>query len=548
LRVKVRAAVAVMAVGIVAAACSSSKSSSGGTSPGGGTSSGGTGAPKAGGSIVMGTEAEVDGFDPTSNRWDTTGYMYAFSVYDPLAEYGADNKIHPYLAQSITPSADYRTWTITLRPNIKFSNGDPLTADAVAQDLTAVKKAALTGKVYDPVDTFTATGPLTVTVSCNIPWVAFPTYLAFQTGVVFDPVMLKDKNASQHPIGTGPFVLKEWVPGNHVIFTKNPNYWQKGLPYLDSVEFRPIVDLQSRENSLVSNTVQVIHSSDPQLTHDLKGHSGITIINDANAPGQHSQDFYMINTAKPPLDDPILRRAVAYATNVQQFNNIINYGLLKPSDGPFSNPSSQYYEKTGYPTYDLAKAKQLVQEYEQKHGVSSVSFQLGSTNSARALQSSELLQSMWKQAGINTTIVQVQQSQYILEALLGNYNIYSWRQFGEADPDQDYIWWSSTTAAPIGQFALNFARNKDPQIQADLDKARSDPNQADRVAAYKDIGRRFAVDVPYIWTSETLWQVALRNNVHGLTSWTLPDGTPGLGALGGTIGGGTFFMSHVWVS
>src|SRR6516225_6668474 len=104
-----------------------------------------TGTPKPGGHLVMGTEAEIDGFDPTSNRWDTTGFMYALSVYDPLAAFGKDNKVHPYLAQSITHSADYRTWTIKLRPNVTFSNGDPLTSDAVVADLTAVKAAPLTG-------------------------------------------------------------------------------------------------------------------------------------------------------------------------------------------------------------------------------------------------------------------------------------------------------------------------------------------------------------------------------------------------------------------
>ena len=145
-----------------------------------------------------------------------------------------------------------------------------------------------------------------------------------------------------------------------------------------------------------------------------------------------------------------------------------------------------------------------------------------------------LLQDMWKQAGITVTIKQVEQSQFINLALLGKYQAYLWRQFGEPDPDADVVWWSSRTAAPIGSLSLNFARNKDPQIDADLEKGRTSSNEADRVAAYQDIAKQFAKDVPYVWLDETLWQVASKKNVHGILDWTLPDGSPGVDH---TIGG-----------
>jgi ABC-type transport system substrate-binding protein len=539
----------VTTVALLAVSCggSSNKSSGGGSSGGGsgGTTAADTGTPKAGGHLVMGTEAEIDGFDPTSNRWDVTGYMYALSVYDPLAAYGKDNKVHPYLAQSITHSADYRTWTIKLRPNVTFSNGDPLTSDAVVADLTAVKAAPLTGHVFDPMNNVTKVDDLTADVHMNEPWVAFPLYLTGQVGVVFDPKMLSDPNRSQHPIGTGPFTLKEWVPGNHFLAVKNPNYWQKGLPYLDSVEFRPIIETTSRENSLLSGTIDVFHSSDPQTIVDLKGNTKVRTITDAGVAGEQEEHFIMLNTGKPPLDDPTLRQALAYATDRKKVVNVVDFGVLPDSNGPFGNTGSHYHAAdTGYPNYDLTKAKSLVKQYEQKHGVSSVSFELGTTNTGRNLETVQLLQDMWKQAGITVTIKQVEQSQYILLALQGNYQAYDWRQFGEPDPDADFVWWSSSTAVPEGQLALNFARNKDPQIDADLQKGRTDPNDADRVLAYQDIARRFAQDIPYLWISETIWQIAMKPNVHGITTWTLPDGTPGIDH---TVGG-SFLMSHVWMS
>ncbi len=530
----------VACVAMLAAAC-------GGSSKKSGTSSGATGnagTPKAGGNLVMGTEAEIDGFLATADRWDTTGLQYASTVFDPLTAYGKDNKVHPYLAQSVDHNADYTVWTITLRPGIKFSNGDPLTAADVVADLQAHQKSPLTGPaVANIASVAQGKDDLTVVVTCKTPWVPFPVYLTGQVGMVFSPKMLKDSNGSQHPIGTGPFILKEWVPGDHFLAVKNPNYWQKGLPYLDSIEYRPIVEVQSRESSLLSGTINLFHSSDPQTLLDLNGKSGVNSIDDSKVVGEQEESFVMLNTGKAPLDDVRVREALAYATDRTKYNQTINFGIPPLSDGPFGNVGSPFHGPTGYPNYDLQKAKDLVKQYEQSKGASSISFELGTVNAGRDLQAISLLQDMWRQAGITVTLKQVEQSQFILNALQGQYQAYLWRQFGEPDPDADVVWWSTQTAAPEGQLALNFSRNKDPQIDADLLKGRTSPNQSDRVAAYQDIAKRFVVDLPFIWLHEAVWQIAYQPKVHGITTWTLPDGTPGIDH---TLLG-SFLMSHVWV-
>ena len=549
MRTRLRAAAAIASASMLAVACGGgSKGSSGG---GGGTNGGASGTqapatltPKPGGKLVMGTEAEIDGFDPTKNRFDVTGLQYATTVYDPLTTIGKDNKPHPYLAQSLTPNADYTVWTIKLRPNITFSNNDPVNADAVVADLQAQLKSALVGPALTNIASVAKVDDLTLTVTCKASWVPFPIYLAGQAGMVFDPKMLTDPQGSQHPIGSGPFILDSWVPGNHFIAKKNPNYWQKGLPYLDSIEYRPILETQSRDNSLANGGIDILHSSDVQTTQDLKGVGSVNLTSDINSKGEVEEGFIQINTAQAPLDDVTLRTALAYATDRARYRDVIDFGIPPDSTGPFGNTGSAYHADTGYPNFDLSKAKQLVKQYEQAHNVTSVTFELGTTNVGRNLQAASILQDMWKQAGVTVTIKQVEQSQFILLALEGKYNAYLWRQFGEPDPDADNTWWASAQAAPIGKLALNFVRNKDPQIDADLLKGRSSTNEADRTAAYQDIARRFAVDIPYLWLGEAVWQVGTKKNVHGLFDWTLPDGSPGVDH---TLGG-LFLMSHVWVS
>ncbi len=91
------------------------------------------------------------------------------------------------------------------------------------------------------------TGPLTVAVTMNAPWEPFPYSLAqAQTGYIAAPSMLNSKNGTTNPVGTGPFIFKEWIPNSHFTATANPHYWRKGLPYLSSITFKPIIDPSSR--------------------------------------------------------------------------------------------------------------------------------------------------------------------------------------------------------------------------------------------------------------------------------------------------------------
>jgi ABC-type transport system substrate-binding protein len=364
--------------------------------------------------------------------------------------------------------------------------------------------------------------------------VPFPYYLTGQLGHMAGLKQLADTSGKATPIGTGPFIFKEWVPGDHFTATRNPNYWRSGLPYLDSITYKPIPDPQSRENSIKANNIDLMHSSDTQNIADLKDDANYLGINDLNSVlGEPDQDFVMLNTAVPPLDDIRVRQALAYATDRQKYINTLGNGLTKPSDGPFTQ-GSPYFASTGYPGLDLNKAKALVADYQKDKGP--ISFKFGIINTAKGRQQNELLQAMWKQAGINTDIIQVEQSPYILNAITGDYQAYGWRQFNTPDPDGNYVWWSSLTALPVGKQALNFARNKDPQIDIALQAGRTGVDPAARADAYKTIASRFAVDIPYIWISPAVWMVVGRKSVvGGIGQGTLPDGGKARGMASGII-------------
>ena len=512
--------------------------SSGKTSAGTGTSTTTAGKPKPGGKLIMATEAEIDGFDPSKNRWDTTGVTYARTVYDPLAALTPEGKVEPYLAQSITPNADYTQWTITLRPNIKFHNGDPLDATVVKTNLDAVRAAALTGAGLTNVASVTVKDPMTVVVAMKEPWVPFDQYLAGYVGgqvaYMAHPKVFTDPNGSRNPIGTGPYVFKEWVPNDHFTATKNPNYWRPGLPYLDEITFKPIPDDQARGNGLRAGDIDLFHTSDTLPISQFRGNSSFNVIDDTDVTlGEPDSNFIMVNMADPVMSDIRIRQAMAMGLDQNKYISVMSNGITKPVTGLFKK-GSPYYSDSGYPTYNPTKAKQLVDAYTKEKG-HPPTFQAGTTNTPRSLEGAQLIQGMWQAVGIQSTITQVEQSQYILNALLGKYQAYGWRQFAASDPDVNYIWWSIPTAGAIGSLALNFARTKDPEIQAALEKGRTSTDPAVRARAYQTINQRFAQDLPYIFTDSTIWAIISNPRAKNINGPTLPGGGKRLGFFQGIV-------------
>jgi peptide/nickel transport system substrate-binding protein len=528
------------------AACSSSPSGSGtSTGSGSGTPGVNTGTPKTGGTVVIGTTAEIDGFFPPNNHWDNNGFLYANAIYDPLTAQAADGTIKPYLAQSVTPNSTYTVWTLTLRPGITFHDGSPLTATVVKNNFDALKASALAGPALQAITSATVTGTLTLVYQCSQPLVAFPAGLATQVGYVVGQAMLDaaaaSSTASPHPIGTGPFIYDNWQPNQQFTATRNPHYWRSGLPYLNSITFKPIPDTTQREATLKTGGVDLIVSADPNTVNHFRGLSGFQLVDTLNyTVGEPDMDFIMLNCAAAPTNDLRVRQALAKATNQAQVIKIFGGGLAKPTSGLFP-PGNKYNSPTAYPTFDLPGAKALVSAYKAEHG--SLALQLTGTTDPRIVNATEVLQSMWNAAGMDVSIKAIEQAELITDALEGNFQAVTWEQFAVPDPDLNYVWWSTTTDNAPGKITLNFARNSDPQIEAALLVGRSNPDPAARIKAYQTVNERMAEDLPYIWLSQTVWTEVGDARVQNFANPVLPDGAPGF-----PFQDGFFFPTQIWMA
>lgn len=522
---------AVMTIGLIASACGGSDSGS--STPEANTTNvtiKASGPPKAGGSVKFGLEAETDGFNPTSNRWAISGYMVGNAVFDPLSAYDAQGNWAPYLAKSFTPSADFKTWTVDLRSGVNFSDGTPVDAAAVKLSLDTVKANALTGAALANMAAIAVVSPSQLTITTTDPWASLPAVLTTQVGFIAAPAQLKAESpaSSRQPIGSGPFIQKEWVPDNRWVGTKNANYWRSDdsgnkLPYLDSVEFRPIVDPQNRVNALLSGDVQMIHTTDWPAINRLQSEAASGNIQFVADQTETEESFLMFNTQKAPVDDVRVRQALTLCTDPKAVLVVNETPDSRAADSQFTKDSPWYFD-SGFTTNDVAKGKALIDQVKAEKGPITIS--LGTTPVPANTNTTALLKQQWEACGITVNTTTSEQSKFVSDAVTGNYTVNLWRQFAASDPDGDFVWWTGKNA--VGPLTLNIARLNDPQINAALDKARASNDPAVRKQAYADLQKRQTELAPYIWLSHTQWAIGASKTVRNITNQTLPDGKPAL--------------------
>lgn len=508
------------------------------------------GDPVSGGSLVFGVEAETTGWDPRIDRWAISGHQVAQAVYETLAAYDEDGEVRPNLAESFTPSEEFTQWDIGLREGITFHDGSPLDADAVKGMLDGHLASPLTGSIFRTVESVEVVDELTVRVTTSEPWASFPVVLTMQVGYVPAPAQLEGDEASQVPIGTGPFQFVEWEPDSKLVVERNPDYWRTDengvqLPYLDEIEFRPIHESAQRVNALLSGELDALHTSDPRSVENLRAEADAENIQEIEDGGLGEESFVMLNTMAPPLDNPDVRRALALATNAPAYAETIDKGIREVARTPFAQGLPWYSQEAAdaYPAYDPEAARDLVAEIEAEQGPLEVT--LGTTPTPENREAIQFLGAQWEEVGIDVEYKETEQGVFITDAISGSFEANLWRQFGAADPDGDYVWWDINNANDIGTFSLNFARNRDEELQAALDRGRASDDPDTREAAYDEAQLLMNQDIPYLWLTHTVWAIGADNSVRNLGTGSLPDGEPMLGLGAGFYG--SMSLTEVWL-
>jgi peptide/nickel transport system substrate-binding protein len=467
--------------------------------------------PVPGGTVVWGVEAETEGLDPTSGRFAVSGQMVASSIFDPLAALDEDGEVQPYLAESIEPNDDFTVWRIRIRPNVKYHDGTTMTAAHVVTVLNAYRSAAITSKAVFDLESVEEVGPLEIKVQMKQPWASFPYVLTTQTGYMPAPSMLTREGAD-NPIGTGPFKMQEWKKNKSFRAVKNPDYWQEGKPYLDSIEFRPIPDARQRAEDLISGDLDAIITARGLDIDRLHSRSGLKTLTYTEG----EETYVLLNTDVVPFDNLAARRAVSLATDRDRIVDEIQGGNSGVATGLFAPGQLGHREDNGHLDFDLERAKEEVAKYTAQTGRElSFEYMAGEDFDAQAL--SQLLKEMWEAAGAKVKITAVTQDDQVVRAVLGSYEAIQFRLFGHRDPDGDHVWFHSRSIAtpPGDPISLNMAQYRNNTIDQALDLARGTSDQAVRDDAYATVERELNENATYVWLYRVAWVIASRDDVHG---------------------------------
>jgi peptide/nickel transport system substrate-binding protein len=466
--------------------------------------------PKKGGSVSVSMESDLPTLDPlgfASFNDRNAGLL----LYDTLLDIDAKGNVIPNIAERIDASEDVMSFKLTLRNGVKFSDGTAYDAAAVVKNFQRIMDPKNRCRCVSDLSTIAsleATGPLEVMIKMKSPSAHFPAALADVAGMVASPAAVEKYGADfgNYGVGAGPFKLKEWRRGAQVIFERNPDYWRKPA-YLDEVVLRPMPDEQTRYASLKAGNLDIVTNAAARDRVDAEQGKKFQILN----PGSLATSFIQINMGSPDVSDIRVRQALALALDRVALNRALNRGLYKIANTPFGTGLFPHEQVDGYPGFDPAKAKKLVEEYGKP-----VKIKLSINASPVNALGGQALQQMWKKVGIETEIVPYEQVQLVRMAASRDYQVMLYRWAGGADPDKN-----------VHQFfhskgTVNRVNFNNPEMDKLLDAGRATTNQAERMKIYRQINNLLAKELPYLF----LWyfdNVALANPaVKGVTP--IPDG------------------------
>src|SRR6478672_10330728 len=197
-------------------------------------------AQKKGGTLTVGLELDIPGFDPLKvGVYDTAANIAASLMLETLVRLDDKGEAKPSLALSWSNTDDFKVWTFKLRPDVKFHDGTPFNAQAVAWNFARQKDPKNNCRCAFYIANIISVEPkddLTVVYTLKDPAVNFPALLTRpdQNSSVHSPtaVQAKGDDYNRNPVGTGPFALKSWTAGDRLTVERNPDYWDKAKPYL----------------------------------------------------------------------------------------------------------------------------------------------------------------------------------------------------------------------------------------------------------------------------------------------------------------------------
>ncbi|HET7379559.1 MAG TPA: ABC transporter substrate-binding protein [Gaiellales bacterium] len=438
-------------------------------------------APKMGGTIRMSlADSDVTSFDPIV-PFDNMSIWTMLHMYDQLVRAGKDGAtIEPGAADSWKTSPDGKTWVLHIRDGITFADGTPLTAEDAR---VALERAASKDSNFEDnfalIDHATATDPHTLVVLLKKPSASFLAYASLYAASIAPGKALTAQGKAywEHPIGSGAYILSEWVKNDHVTLKRNAHYWQKPYPYLDELRFDVLTDDNTRMLKFRSGELDIATNVPPNQVEALKRVRGVVV----KLFPQMRFDYVYYNHAHKPFGDVRVRQALNLAVDRQALlkSVLFGYGRLAASMLP---PMLDWNGTLKPYPYDVAKAKNLLREAGYANGFAAELLVAAGDN--QAAQIATILKDEFKGIGVDLKVTVLEPGTIRARRNKGDFDMAKGYYTSDViDPDELVAFGMDFAGGAVAKW-INFKNDRLTQLAA---AAEAEMNADKRKAMYFEI-------------------------------------------------------------
>lgn len=461
--------------------------------------------PKEGGSVVVAIPQDLDFLDPYLAEAAGTREVM-FNVFEGLLKPNHKGELKEAIAESYTVSDDGLTYTFKIRDGVTFHNGQDVTSADVKysyEKLAGIKTGKPLYATFANVKSIETPDAKTVIIHLKEKEAAF---LNAVTAAII-PNGYKENNTK--PIGTGPFKFVEYKAGQYLKLEKNKDYYIKGTPYLDQVEFRILPDPETTFLALQSGEIDIYPRIGTEKAEQLG--AGFKTI---SAP-QNLVQLLALNNAKKPFNDIKVRQAINYAVNVDEIIAGVAIGKGTKIGSNLSPVLEKYYEKSlenTYPT-DINKAKQLLKEAGLPNGFN-LTITVPSVYPFH-VDTAQVIAQQLKKIGIKAKIESVEWGVWLERVYNGrDYESTIIGLDGKLDPYEILSRYISTAKD-------NFINYKNPKLDKVLAQAKTELDENKRISLIKEAQTIITKDAASVYIMDPNTNVSFKDTVQGYTTYPI---------------------------
>ncbi|GIV77503.1 ABC transporter substrate-binding protein [Litorilinea aerophila] len=461
--------------------------------------------PQPGGTLIIGKSTEAVGLDPHLVTARSSFEVIA-QVYNQLVDLDEDYLPIPELAES-WENPDDLTFIFHLRPDVKFHNGRTLVAEDVKFSFERIQDPAVASpwsSQLELIERIETPDERTVIFHLSQPFGAFLSTIASTWAAIVPPEEVEANGDLQRVmVGTGPFMLEEYVEETRTVLRANPDYFE-GAPLLDGITYLIIPDEAARLAALRTGEIHMSALSNAASAGLAARSEGVSVAS------QQTTDYYLLglNTQRAPFDDVRVRQALSLAIDRQAIVDSVFFGEglvtgpIVPTLGKWSVPPEElpFYQP------DVEQAKALLAEAGYPDG-----FETTITASPRFPEFTSIalvIQNQLKQIGVTATLDQVEWGTFIQKWRDRDFDTFVSYNGSGNDPDRA-LYPMLHTGGSVNAFQFS-----DPEIDRMLEEARTTVDQEERIRLYHELAQAIARQAPLIFLNTRTEYVALRDNVR----------------------------------